>query len=54
MGIRFYHVSSPGTRNRSVLHFEEISILKPEKSLTLYWITNLEKIFDKAINNFSN
>lgn len=34
MGIRFYHVSSPGTRNRSVLHFEEISILKPEKSLT--------------------
>lgn len=34
MGIRFYNVSSPGTRNRSVLNFEEISTSKPEKSLT--------------------
>lgn len=34
MGIRFYQVSSPGTRNRSVLDFKEISRSKPEKSLT--------------------
>ena len=34
MGIRFYQVSTPGTRNRSVLNFEEISTSKPEKSLT--------------------
>lgn len=34
MAIRFYQVSTPGTRNRSVLKFEEISKSKPEKSLT--------------------
>lgn len=34
MGIRFYQVSTPGTRNRSVLDFQEISTSKPEKSLT--------------------
>jgi large subunit ribosomal protein L2 len=34
MAIRFYHVSTPGTRNRSVLNFDEISVSKPEKSLT--------------------
>nr|YP_010506635.1 ribosomal protein L2 [Tetraselmis suecica]UXF58498.1 ribosomal protein L2 [Tetraselmis suecica] len=34
MGIRFYQVSTPGTRNRSVLDFKEISTARPEKSLT--------------------
>lgn len=34
MGIRFYEVSTPGTRNRSVLNFTEVSTSKPEKSLT--------------------
>lgn len=34
MGIRFYQVSTPGTRNRSVLNFEEISVSNPEKTLT--------------------
>lgn len=34
MAIRFYQVSTPGTRNRSVLNFDEISVSKPEKSLT--------------------
>nr|YP_010455862.1 ribosomal protein L2 [Tetraselmis marina]UUA64538.1 ribosomal protein L2 [Tetraselmis marina] len=34
MGIRFYQVSTPGTRNRSVLDFQEVTRSKPEKSLT--------------------
>ena len=34
MGIRFYQVSTPGTRNRSVLDFQEITKSRPEKSLT--------------------
>ena len=34
MGIRFYEVSTPGTRNRSVLNLTEVSTSKPEKSLT--------------------
>lgn len=34
MGIRFYQVSTPGTRNRSVSDFQDITKSKPEKSLT--------------------
>ncbi len=33
MAIRLYKVSTPGTRNRTVLTFDEISKKKPEKSL---------------------
>lgn len=36
MAIRLYKVSTPGTRNRTVSTFEEISIRKPEKSLIKY------------------
>lgn len=34
MGIRFYRAYTPGTRNRSVSEFSEITTSKPEKSLT--------------------
>jgi len=34
MGIRFLRSYTPGTRNRSVSDFNEITINKPEKSLT--------------------
>ena len=34
MGIRLYRAYTPGTRNRSVSEFSEISQTKPEKSLT--------------------
>jgi large subunit ribosomal protein L2 len=34
MGIRLYRAYTPGTRNRSVSEFSEISETKPEKSLT--------------------
>jgi large subunit ribosomal protein L2 len=34
MGIRLYRAYTPGTRNRSVSEFTEISQTKPEKSLT--------------------
>nr|YP_009105196.1 ribosomal protein L2 [Pseudochlorella signiensis]AIT93846.1 ribosomal protein L2 [Pseudochlorella signiensis] len=34
MGIRLYRAYTPGTRNRSVSEFNEISQTKPEKSLT--------------------
>ncbi len=34
MGIRFYKAYTPGTRNRSVSEFTEITHNKPEKSLT--------------------
>lgn len=34
MGIRFYTAYTPGTRNRSVSDFSEITRSKPEKSLT--------------------
>nr|YP_009367821.1 ribosomal protein L2 [Neodangemannia microcystis]ARK14775.1 ribosomal protein L2 [Neodangemannia microcystis] len=34
MGIRFYKANTPGTRNRSVSDFSEITKTKPEKSLT--------------------
>ena len=34
MGIRFYKANTPGTRNRSVSDFNEITHSKPEKSLT--------------------
>nr|YP_009105606.1 ribosomal protein L2 [Xylochloris irregularis]AIT94333.1 ribosomal protein L2 [Xylochloris irregularis] len=37
MGIRFYKAYTPGTRNRSVSDFQEITKLNPEKSLT-YWL----------------
>ena len=33
MGIRFYRAYTPGTRNRSVSDFQEITKSKPEKSL---------------------
>lgn len=36
MAIRLYKVSTPGTRNRTVSTFEEISKKKPEKSLIRY------------------
>lgn len=36
MAIRLYKASTPGTRNRTVSTFEEISIKKPEKSLIKY------------------
>ena len=34
MGIRFYQAFTPGTRNRSVSDFSEITHSKPEKSLS--------------------
>nr|AIY30204.1 ribosomal protein L2 [Lobosphaera incisa] len=34
MGIRFYKAYTPGTRNRSISEFNEITRTKPEKSLT--------------------
>nr|YP_009057856.1 ribosomal protein L2 [Nephroselmis astigmatica]AID67716.1 ribosomal protein L2 [Nephroselmis astigmatica] len=34
MGIRFYRAYTPGTRNRSVSNFEELTHSRPEKSLT--------------------
>lgn len=34
MGIRLYRAYTPGTRNRSVSEFTEISRSRPEKSLT--------------------
>lgn len=34
MGIRFYKPYTPGTRNRSVLTFKEMTSISPEKSLT--------------------
>jgi large subunit ribosomal protein L2 len=34
MGIRFYRAYTPGTRNRCVSDFQEITKSKPEKSLT--------------------
>lgn len=34
MGIRFYRAYTPGTRNRSVSEFNEITQPKPEKTLT--------------------
>ena len=37
MGIRFYRAYTPGTRNRSVSDFAEITRSKPEKSLTKYY-----------------
>jgi large subunit ribosomal protein L2 len=37
MGIRFYRAYTPGTRNRSVSDFTEITQKKPEKSLTKYY-----------------
>ena len=36
MGIRFYRAITPGTRNRSVADFTEITNIRPEKSLTFY------------------
>ena len=36
MGIRFYRAYTPGTRNRSVSDFHEITKSVPEKSLTSY------------------
>jgi large subunit ribosomal protein L2 len=36
MGIRFYRAYTPGTRDRSVSDFNEITRSKPEKSLTNY------------------
>lgn len=36
MGIRFYRAYTPGTRNRSVLDFSEITRTTPEKSLTVW------------------
>ena len=36
MAIRLYKVSTPGTRNRTVSTFDEISKQKPEKSLIKY------------------
>jgi len=35
MGIRLYKAYTPGTRNRSVSEFNEITRSKPEKSLTI-------------------
>jgi len=37
MGIRFLQALTPGTRNRSVADFNEITQAKPEKSLS-FWI----------------
>ena len=37
MGIRFYRAYTPGTRNRSVSEFNEITSTKSEKSLT-FWL----------------
>lgn len=34
MGIRIYKAYTPGTRNRSVSDYKNLSYLKPEKSLT--------------------
>jgi large subunit ribosomal protein L2 len=36
MGIRFYRAITPGTRNRSVADFTELTNIRPEKSLTFY------------------
>jgi len=36
MGIRIYKSYTPGTRNRSVSDFSEITEIRPEKSLTYY------------------
>ena len=36
MGIRFYRAYTPGTRNRSVSEFNEITTNKPTKSLTSF------------------
>lgn len=38
MGIRFLQALTPGTRNRSVADFNEITQTKPEKSLS-FWIS---------------
>ncbi len=38
MGIRFFRSYTPGTRNRSVADFSEITETTPERSLT-YWIS---------------
>ena len=45
MAIKNYKATTPGRRNMSVLSFEEITKVKPEKSLT----TSLKK---KAGRNF--
>nr|WQA10867.1 ribosomal protein L2 [Streptosarcina sp. YL-2023a] len=37
MGIRLYRAYTPGTRNRSVSEFSEITHTKPEKSLS-FWL----------------
>jgi len=37
MAIRFFKAATPGTRHGSVINFSEISISKPEKSLTTWW-----------------
>ncbi len=37
MGIRFYKAYTPGTRHRSVSEFVEITSIKAEKSLTLWF-----------------
>ncbi len=37
MGIRFYKAYTPGTRNRSVMDFSEITQATPEKSLTVWF-----------------
>lgn len=37
MAIRFFKAATPGTRHGSVLDFSEISLNKPEKSLTTWW-----------------
>jgi large subunit ribosomal protein L2 len=34
MAIRLYRAYSPGTRSRSVLYFDDLTKIKPEKSLT--------------------
>lgn len=37
MGIRFYKAYTPGTRNRSISEFIEITTAEPQKSLTSWW-----------------
>ena len=37
MAIRFYRAYTPGTRNRSVMDFSEITRATPEKSLTIWF-----------------
>ena len=34
MAIRLYRAYSPGTRSKSVSYFDDLSNVKPEKSLT--------------------